>query len=506
MTASRRGFLSGAASALALAATTRAVAAGGLTDRTVPGTGTNFKILEIFFAGGLSHRETWWVERPDERPVVRRLDALNPVTNPILRPVGAPADWTAWLPTMGAYTAAAHQVGTAGSRAIHLGPAGSPLVAGSSLLPRLRVVATGHDRAVHEIGQAYMLQGQPSSTARGRASGAGAAIARHSGLPSFVFYNSGMADSRSSAFAAAEFGEHGAENEPRLIPYDNPDIVALLGGARDPARDALSELYDADYVSGLTFRNPAAPAFGLRARSMALDRYLASIGAAFNGPALAAALGQLSATTGNTLWDNGTRRAIKASVELLAAGLSRYCCVTDAAVVGDDFGGFSNYDSHNVVSFDDHAAYTTGNVLNVLRTLREEIDAGRLDLSDTLVVFNSEFGRSFWEATGSHHCWRGFAVALLGGPIPPGAGGVVGDLPFTPGDDGESRETENPCDATGGLYDGPVTGTDLRAAVLQAAGIHPLQVGVFEQSETNTDPSLSRDAAADALAAHLFGV
>ena len=507
MNSSRRALLRGGASALALAAAhpRRAVAANGLLEQTVAG-GAPFKVLEIFFAGALSHRETWWVEQPDEDPIVRSLDALAP-TDPILSPSGAPTSWTGALPALLAYKGTDYRVGTAGGRDIHLGPCAAPLVGSggaASLLGRMRVIATGHGASVHEIAQALMQQGLPSSTSQTRAAGVGAAIARHSGLPSFVFYDSRLSDSTNAAIEAAKTGRHGNHNAPIRIPYDNPALIGQLAVPRVPARDALVGLYRDRYDAGLTFAATGSPASGLRARSEGFDRYVDALEVAFGGPQIAGLLQNLPSSNPETLWDNPVRRAIQTSVALLGAGESRYCCVSDGGLVGDDFGGFSHYDSHLVASFSDHAAFVTANVLNVLRTLREEIDQQNLDLSDTLVVLNTEYGRSFSEPNGSEHCWEGFAVAMLGGPI--ANGGVVGDLPFTPNDDALPRERGNPAFATGAAYgSGPVTPTDLRAAVLLAAGIRPFQPGVFERHEARTDPALSEEAAADQLATHIFG-
>jgi hypothetical protein len=379
MNTSRRNFLRGATGALALGAAGTARAAGGLIDRPVPGTTTPYKVLEIFFAGGLSHRETLWVERP--------------------APAGAPADWLGWLPARGAHEGTSYKLGRAGGRDIHLGPCAEPLVrplaAGGRLKDRLRVIATGHEINGHPPAQDLMQQGAPSSTSRDRASGVGAAIARHTSLPSYVFYNSRLTDPAVSAQSAAASGRHGEHNSPRLIPYDNPEIVSLLGAPRDPERDALGSYYGRHYESGLTF------ASGQRARSVSLDRYLRSRQLALAGPEFALALSALTASSGETLWDNGTRRALLTSISLLDAGLSSYCGVMDGGVVGDD-STFSQYDSHDI-PLDQLAAVTTANVLNVLRTLREAVDAGTLDLDTTLVVLNTEFGRSFSQGVGSHH-------------------------------------------------------------------------------------------------------
>jgi hypothetical protein len=321
---------------------------------------------------------------------------------------------------------------------------------------------------------------------------------RQTALPSFVFLHTGNGLSKSVAEAAMATGFHGSVNAPYLVPFDNPELVDLLAAPRVPERDTLSKLYIDRYEEGLTFDDPAG---GGRARSVALDRYLASIGGAFDGATLAAALGQLSASSLDVIWDNGTRRAIRAATSLLAADLSAYCCVCDPGLG-------KGYDLHsgNVNGNTEHAEHNTANVLNVLRTLREEVDAGVLDLDGTLVVLSTEFGRQYTNSDGSEHCPKGFAVALLGGPIAAGSGGVVGDLEFTAADDASANELGDPAMATGGLDGTSVGPTDLRAAILLAAGIHPFQNHVFQRSEAHVDQAWSDDQAADQLAAHIFGV
>ena len=518
MTTSRRRFLSGSAACLGLASCSVpgvAFAAGGLSERQIPGANRDFKVLEIFFAGALSHRETLWVEQPDERPTVRALHLVDPHNNPILAPPDAPSSWLDALPVSDAFASESYRVGTAGSRAIHLGLCGAALARNDgigTLLPQMRVIATGHGTAEHSDAQEYMLLGEDASQSSSRAAGVGPAISRHTGLPSFSFYTSELSRSRNVAQRSAAVGRHGSSYTPFVIPVDQPDLVSDLAVARNAGRDSLLAEYGDRYAQRLRFARDGVPASGLRARSIALERYLASVDSMFSGPHLAEMLGELASSDANTWWDNPTRRAIRTSVALLGTGQSAYCLVSDAGVRATGTAG-SHYDQHSDGNRTEHAAHVTGNVLNVLHTIREEVEAGRLDLSDTLVVLNTEFGRTFDGAdAGSDHCPRGFAVAMLGGPIAPGRGGVVGDLPFTaaddgnlPNEDGDYFEQSQPATATGGLGPGPVSSTDLRAAVLLAAGIHPIQGDCFELGELNVENS-SQDQACDRLATHIFGV
>ena len=480
-------------------------AAGALTTRRLPNAARDYKILEIFFSGALSHRETFWVEQADEAPVLRGLDRIDLGQGSTLNPVGAPGDWTRWLGAQGAYRGADYRMGVTASKDVHLGPAGLPLITpmpgqnNRRLKDRLRVVASGHGIPAHEPAQTLMLTGATQNMPRRRISGPGATIARFSGLPSYVFYDSSLMDSTSSAGEAVRFGANGGMWAPFLIPYDQPNVQSLLSVARDGRRDTLSRHYHEQYELGLTFTHPSAG--GERARSGALDGLLSSASTAFEGAALAQALGLLVGPQTKTLWENPSRRAIQTSVALLDANQSRYCCVVDGGVVGNS-SIFSYYDQHPDLDLGEHSEFVTANLLNVLRTLWEEVDAGRLDLDDTLVVLNTEFGRSFSKVgEGSDHCNEGFAVAFLGGPIQ--SGGVIGDLRFVRSDDAMALELTNPATAAGPGGRAHLTGTDLRAAVLQSAGIHPFQSDIFEREESSST-SVTRDGAADEIATTLF--
>jgi len=508
MAVSRRALLRGALGSLALTGAGlggRAVqAAGALTSRNVPGRGRSYKVLEIYFAGAPAHRETFWVEQPDELPVNRGLGSLDPLNEALLAS-GAPGDWTQWLLGRGDWLNSAYRVGTAGSRSVHLGPGFAPLVEpdglGRRLADRLRVVAMGHDIEPHEGAHPLTILGERGRNPNDAAFSVAPVLHRHSGKLSFCLYDSAMADARYVAQYTGFTGPHGTRYSPVALAFDNAQALAQLSGSRIPERDALLEHYRTVFGAGLEYGYPTA--VGSRARSTATTAYDAALEAALATPRFSSALGRLTASTGASLWDNGSRRAIQAAVELLQGGLSQYICVADAGVIGDSFGANSRYDSHNVSDATRHAAIHTGNFLNVLRTLRDEVDAGRLDLDDTLVVLNCEFGR-YYARGGTEHCHRGYAIGLLGGPVQ--ARGLQGDLPFTATDDGMAFERSQPAWATGSPRGGRALGPpDLRAAVLQAAGVHPFQTDVYDADDTSASPGQSRDDAADQLATFFFG-
>jgi len=510
MTTSRRELLRGAAAVFGVGAAssflpTPAWANGELIGRNIAGKSGPYKVLEIFFSGGLSHRESLWVEQPDEQPLVRQLAQLDPQSMSVFTQ-NAPADWLDWLPEMGAFQETTSRVGFGSTGSIHLGPGCEPLVrpldGGTRLIDRLRVIATGHGLAPHQPAQRYMVQGGTNTTANSRTAGIGAAIARSTNLGSYVFYDSSKGSSSRVAEFSSKPGRHGGTFAPTAIPFDDPTVVEHLLKARYANRDAMRNHYSAAYESRLVFGMTGTPASSQVARARSFEAYEDALAAAQSSPNYVDALSYLTNSGGNTSWSNGTRRAIQASCAMLSQGLSNYCCVCDG---GQDW----PYDTHTTNSFLDHAGITTRHVLNVMRTLHEQVNEGTLDLSDTVVVLNTEFGRNFnedGETPGSNHSWKGFAVGVLGGPVTEGDGAVVGDLPFTSADDDFEVEYSNPALAQGGLVSGqPISSTDIRSAVLVAAGVHPFQEDVYKTQEANLPELTSPDDGADQLAKLIFG-
>ena len=96
-------------------------------------------------------------------------------------------------------------------------------------------------------------------------------------------------------------------------------------------------------------------------------------------------------------------------------------CVSDVGLYEASGGG--GYDTHT-----DNAHDTARNFDNVLRSLAQvinepgESDPKKLDLDDTLIILNTEFGRTPVRQDGgsgrNHHPY-GYVTAFIGGPIRP---------------------------------------------------------------------------------------
>lgn len=96
-----------------------------------------------------------------------------------------------------------------------------------------------------------------------------------------------------------------------------------------------------------------------------------------------------------------------------------------------------------------------------------ENDPDKLDLDDTLVVINTEFGRSPWaqSGTGRNHFPYAYCTAMFGGPIGKAQKGFVGRI----NPDGTATDALTPA--------------QMQAAVLAALGIYPFMSETFAVSD-----------------------
>jgi hypothetical protein len=164
-----------------------------------------------------------------------------------------------------------------------------------------------------------------------------------------------------------------------------------------------------------------------------------------------------------------------------------YVCVSDIGLFEAAGGG--GYDTHG-----GHVLTTARNFDNMLQALlgifndEGETDPNKLNLDDTLVIINTEFGRTPHADFGDsrNHWPYGYATAFIGGPIKPGQKGVYGAI----GPDGRAQTAVEPAEC--------------RAAALLALGIYPFSAEAFATSDVR-----GATGETDAVAAvldHCFGV
>lgn len=417
----------------------------GLSNSDNP-LGRPYKILEVYLQGGLSHHETLWVP-----------DSAVP----------------AWFgtPTYAFAPSLTHgdvwplqETPTDGMP--YLGAMCTPL---QDHRDRLRVVALTHRFAPHPAAEPYCLTGH--TIGRPRGAGTGAAVERQYGAfetpAAYVLY----AGALRAGMTATTPGLHGHDCTPLLLGIGSSStrLVNQLWRERPEARDDLLAAFDTAYADLLT---PSGASDPVRSRHYAA--YAAARQRFPYADDLAAALDGITLTSesGDYTGDNPTRVAIEAAVELLAAD-ARYVCVVDGGVE-------ANYDRHHGTgySLNENAEIQAGNLWNVCDAIAAAAEDG-LDLDETIVVLTTEFGRSHKQAgsttgitrTGTEHFYEGYAVAVLGGPI--AAAGFTGDL----SDHTAPSATLQP--------------SDLRAAMLVAAGIDPMSGDCF----TNDDLHVAAAAA-----------
>jgi hypothetical protein len=143
-----------------------------------------------------------------------------------------------------------------------------------------------------------------------------------------------------------------------------------------------------------------------------------------------------------------------------------YVCVSDTGLREAVGGG--GYDTHEFNSDD-----TAMNFDNMLRNLLsiingpEEDDPTKLSLDDTLIILNTEFGRTpgRQDNTGRNHHPYGYVTAFLGGPITAAEKGVSGAIER----DGTASSFASPAEN--------------RMAALLACGIWPFAAEGFNVAD-----------------------
>ena len=367
---------------------------------------------------------------------------------------------------------------------------------GHALGNRVRLVATRHDLFPHEGGGALTLTGLPFGRARG--AGLGTVIQRRWGSPTNPVAFTIVRDAFYGAMMS-EVGVHSVAHQPIAMGMPN-DLVALLnrfgtGYAYQAATDSALQYYEARYKGRLDYPG-AGPG-----RSVGHDAYTTAARRLADAPTLRSRLAagpSMTYMTENHLsGQTYGRRSIEMAAHLLDTG-ARYVGVIDTGTAG-------YYDTHfapisGSPSVAEHALYANRNVFHVLHELREQVDAGKLNLSNTLVVINTEFGRTRDDVSGSNgtnHWPLGYATMLIGGPLV--GRSVAGGIDFTVSSGNYGGI------ATGGPSGAGYTPTDLRAALLMCAGVDPFDVDCLHVDETTLGTTVLTTARS-ALKTQLLGI
>jgi hypothetical protein len=450
----------------------------------LPAVDAPYRVLEIFLYGGMSAWETFYL---------RQDGAWSDW-------FGAKADfqalsWCSGGPSGGAIMA---NGADSASHPVFLGPGTKPLW---DLRHRLRTFVVRHNLGPHEAAIPYAVSGLRLGNAR--LAGMGAHIQRFAqtnlGLSvsrprSYVLMPPGLFD-ESRLMAMTASGQHPGSAKPMLLRLGGGDafVAALARPGMTMDHDRLVDVYRDQYRRSLRWGGPSvAPTpeqhrvsrgHGFAAYQAAIDGVLHAddVEAIFDSPS------RLNAGTSTTCGAGGTyggtdytRKGIELAAHLFA-NEARYVGIVDGGleqVMG------AAYDTHNA-----HPRILAFNLHATLSALRDAVDppgggAPLIDLDQTLVVLNTEFGRTrgYYGTSssdpldhGRDHNPEGYAISLLGGPIGRSVGGTPranAGVRGTVDDDGFAIES------VGGTFVGQ-TVTDVIAGVLLAAGINPRAPEVF---------------------------
>ena len=512
-TLDRRGFLKSiaaggvgiAAQALGLASWERTARAAHLPAHTFPACGlwgdlttavggwncgnfAGYKILDIYLYGGASQWETLWL--PGNGGGVPGFTAhgmgdpdlgladLNWTANNIQFPCNNPADLPV-VPTDAQYFA-----DQAGGGRIYWGAAAKPIYRRADILSRCRMVTQYHELPPHEAAIPFCLTGL--TLGNPRLAGTGAAIQRRARelfpaqpLPASYVLHSGAPFP--ATFAAAT-GEHPGFARPLVIQVQTNDsfVTNLQRSGITAESDNLLLAIRHEYRDRLRYHGAGDPV-----RSAGFDGYWVAADLLKNAPALQnlfqnsllvidqnVAVCPTHPTGSPDGVLPGTKTALHAAASLLSSGPARYVGVVDSGRAG-------TYDTHGDGSHF-HVLHTCANFYDVLKHLADTIHhpaanpSGTLNLDDTMVVINTEFGRTngINPSNGRDHWTVGYVSTFIGGPIASGAGASIrGAIERTGPEEGFAVAAHR------------YSATDVRGAILLAAGIDPFAAGNFRVSD-----------------------
>ncbi|HRI07469.1 MAG TPA: DUF1501 domain-containing protein [Nannocystaceae bacterium] len=359
---------------------------------------------------------------------------------------------------------------------VHLGPWAAPLRARPDIVARMRVLVQRHDSLPHEGANPFALTG--SRLGSPRLAGVGAAIQRHflerpGGLRSapyaYILYP-GVDFPTDNVKSASAVGLHPGSARPLSVTVDSgSELSDLLARATvGPGRAAFDDAVDhyfRDYEARFRPQGKGSPTRSA-GRSNFEFAHFARRGAQDLQGILASDLFQSlpGSECGN---DEGVD--MPAMQARLAAALltrptdaPRYVHWIDGALTPHPAGG---HDTHQK-----HVSFASANVSHTLRKLVEIInepgegDPAKIDLDETMIVINTEFGRTPYAQgqDGLNHWPQGMVNVLIGGPITAAERGVYGTITE---DQGMSQVWVSPAEN--------------RMLLMMALGIYPFSSQTF---------------------------
>ncbi|HEU0034471.1 MAG TPA: DUF1501 domain-containing protein [Kofleriaceae bacterium] len=428
------------------------------------------KILEVFLYGGLSAWETLYFVRDYGKPT----DPMFPNTQ-----YYAFASSNAQAASACGGSEAERPFATdANGAMVEVGPFASRLAQRSDVVDRMRIIVQRHTLEPHEAAVPMALTGRP--VGQPNAAGLGAHVQRariDSGLTpdrasphAYAFVSGGVSSDNVAAAAAA--GTHPGSARPLLVKTTNAaGFTNLLArstvGANRASHDALVKAYIDQYQARLTWPDQG------RVRSARTDDLVVAQQTTTKTDAIRAVFtDDLLATKTNTACGTSDQSVPHMGLSAAAALLTHpsepasYVCVSDIGLIEASGGG--GYDTHTR-----NATDTARNFDNMLHALLGIIrapgdtDPRKISLDDTLIILNTEFGRTpgRQDTSGRNHHPYGYATAFIGGPITSAHKGVSGAI------------------ARDGTASAFATPSENRMAALLALGIWPFAAEGFNVSD-----------------------
>ncbi|MEZ4266730.1 MAG: DUF1501 domain-containing protein [Myxococcota bacterium] len=374
---------------------------------------------------------------------------------------------------------------------VHLGPFIAALRARKDVVGRLRVSVMKHDLEPHEAAIPLAISGR--ALGNPKLAGPGAAMNHYhqvrtleaSPAPfSYVLYPVD-AFPTDNLRAASAVGFMAASSRPLDIKLEtNSTLGATLArqtvGPIRPEYDAVVQQYMKQYAGRYTRPGAASPV-----RSAALADYQFALRNVQTTDKLAGILTPqvLAKQSGSSCGQNANLDTPGMGLRIASYLLTRktdaakYVQVFDGGLIPATGGG--GYDTHS-----DHNRDSLRNLNHTMNRLMAiinepgENDPGKINLDETLVVINTEFGRTpkAQNGNGRNHHPYGYVTVMFGGPIGPAQRGIYGAINAK----GDATEWLTPV--------------EMRAAVQLAAGIWPFEPEAFAVGDVR-DTSTEADAA-----------
>ena len=433
-------------------------------DAMIPGERQAESVLELFMYGGMNAFDTFYTVPKWGMGQERFLNAFLPQAEQRFGQCGYPGELSEAFGD------------DALGETVHLGPWVSALRARPDILARMRVVVQRHDLLPHEGANPYALTG--SRLGSPRLAGVGASIQRHfleqpGGLRAtpyaYVLYP-GVEFATDNVRAASAVGFHPGSARPLSVTVDpNSQLATLLGRPAIVGRRAEFDAAIDHYLRAYQQRfKPGGKGAAVRSaeRSNYEFAHFARAGAdQLQGVLSGDLFAPISGSTCNESADVDKpymQARMAANLLTRAEDRARYVQWIDGGLKPNGSGGHDTHDNH-VNDASRNVTHTMQALVDIINAPGEG-DPNKIDLDETMIVINTEFGRTPHRQgkDGLNHWPQGMINVLIGGPITKAERGVYGAITE---DEGFAQTWVSPAEN--------------RMLVMMALGIYPFSSQTF---------------------------